>query len=58
MSLQALSLKQKVSLALLLMRNASTAIRRDIGSGTVRSTWRRRRRKKRSETSTSGINVI
>jgi hypothetical protein len=65
---QALSLRQKVSLPLLLMRNASTARRRDIGLGTVRSTWsirrRRRRRKKKkkkkkgSEISTSGINVI
>jgi acyl-CoA-binding protein len=38
--------KQKASLTLLLMRNASTATRRDIGLGTVRSTWRSRRRRK------------
>jgi hypothetical protein len=49
MSPQALSLGQKVSLALLLMRNTSTATRRDIGLGTIRSTCtsRRRRRKVR-----------
>jgi hypothetical protein len=40
MSPRALGLRQKASLALLLMRNARTATRRDIGSGTVRSTWR------------------
>jgi hypothetical protein len=38
MSPRALSLRQKASLALLLMRNASTTTRRDIGSGIVRST--------------------
>jgi hypothetical protein len=37
MRLRALSLRQKAILALLLMRNASTATRRDIGSETVRS---------------------
>jgi hypothetical protein len=52
MSHRALSLRQKASLALLLMRNASTAIKRVIGSGTVKSTWRR------NKTSASGINVI
>jgi hypothetical protein len=40
---RALSLRQKASLALLLMRNASTTTRRDIGSGTVRGTWRSKR---------------
>jgi hypothetical protein len=35
MSPRALSLRQKASLALLLMRNASTAMTRDIGSGTT-----------------------
>jgi hypothetical protein len=45
MSPRALSLRQKASLALLLMRNASTTTRRDIGSGTIRSTWRSRRRR-------------
>jgi hypothetical protein len=35
MSPRALSLRQKASLILLLMRNASTAIRRNIGSETV-----------------------
>jgi hypothetical protein len=35
MSTRALSLRQKASLTLLLMRNASTAIRRDISLGTV-----------------------
>jgi hypothetical protein len=40
------SLRQKASLTLLLMRNASTATRRNIGSGTIRRTWRSRRRKK------------
>jgi hypothetical protein len=44
---QALSLRQKVSLPLLLMRNASTARRRDIGLGTIRSTWSIRRRRRR-----------
>jgi hypothetical protein len=44
MSPQALSLRQKASVTLLLMRNASTAIGRDIGSGTVRNTWRSKRR--------------
>jgi hypothetical protein len=38
MSPRALSLRQKISLPLLLMRNASTTTRTDIGSGTVRST--------------------
>jgi hypothetical protein len=42
---QALSLRQKASLALLLMRNASTVTRRDIGSGAIRSTWRSKRRR-------------
>jgi hypothetical protein len=42
---RALCLRQKASLALLLMRNASTTIRKDIGSGTIRSTWRSRRRR-------------
>jgi hypothetical protein len=46
MSPQALSLRQKASLALLLMRNFSIATRRDIGSGTVRSTWRSKRRRR------------
>jgi hypothetical protein len=46
MSPQALSLRQKASLALLLMRNASTATRGDIGSGTIRSTWRSKRRRR------------
>jgi hypothetical protein len=43
---RALSLRQKASLVLLLMRNASTPIRKDIGSGTVRSTWRSKRRRR------------
>jgi hypothetical protein len=38
MSPRALSLRQKASLALLQMRNASVATKRDIGSGNVRST--------------------
>jgi hypothetical protein len=46
MSPRALSLRQKASLSLLLMRNASTTTRRDIGLGTVRSTWRNRRRRR------------
>ena len=49
MSPRALSLRQKACLAHLLMRNASTTIRRDIGSGTVRSTWRSRRRRREGE---------
>jgi hypothetical protein len=39
-------LRQKASLTLLLMRNASTATRRGIGLGTIRSTWRSRRRRR------------
>jgi hypothetical protein len=39
-------LKTKASLVLFLMRNASTATKRDIASGTVRSTWRRKRRRR------------
>jgi hypothetical protein len=46
MSHRALSLRQKTSLALLLMRNASTSTRRGIGSETIRSTWRSRRRRR------------
>jgi hypothetical protein len=46
MSTRALNLKQKASLTLLLMSNASIAIRRDIGSGTVRSTRRSKRRRR------------
>jgi hypothetical protein len=38
MSPQTLSLRQKASLALLLMRNASIATRRDTSLGTVKST--------------------
>jgi hypothetical protein len=44
MSPRAVSLRQKASLTLLLMSNASTAIRRDIGLGTVRSRNKRRRK--------------
>jgi hypothetical protein len=44
---RALSLRQKASLTLLLMRNASTVTRRDISSGTLKSTWRSRRRRRR-----------
>jgi hypothetical protein len=41
------------------MRNASTATRRGIGLGTVRSTWRGKRKKKKgSEASASSINII
>jgi hypothetical protein len=43
MSPQAQSLRHKV--ALLLMRNASTATKRDISSGNIRSTWRSQRRR-------------
>jgi hypothetical protein len=42
---RSLSLRQKASLSLLLMRNASTATRRDIDSVTVRSTWTSRKRR-------------
>jgi hypothetical protein len=42
---QALSITQKTSVAFLLMRNGSTTTRRDIGSGTVRSIWRSKRRR-------------
>jgi hypothetical protein len=42
MSSRALRLRQKASLALLLIRQASTTTRRDISSGTIISTWRRR----------------
>jgi hypothetical protein len=47
MSSRALSLRQKVSLSVLLIRNAFTATRRDIGSRTVRSTWKSRRRRRK-----------
>jgi hypothetical protein len=47
MSIEALRLRQKASQTLLLMRNASIVIRRDIGSLTVRNNWRRRRRRRR-----------
>jgi hypothetical protein len=46
MSPRAVSVRQNASLALLLMRNASTNTRRDIDSETVRSTWRSRRRRR------------
>jgi hypothetical protein len=46
MSPRALSLRQKASLALLLMRNASTTTGRDISLGTVISTWRSKRRRR------------
>jgi hypothetical protein len=42
---RALSIRQKTSLSLLLIRNASIVTRRDIDSGTVRSTWMSRRRR-------------
>jgi hypothetical protein len=42
---QALILRQKVKQTLLLMRNASAVTRRDIGSGTVRNSWKNRRRR-------------
>jgi hypothetical protein len=42
MSSRALRLRQKASLTLLLIRQASTTTRRDISSGTIISTWRRR----------------
>jgi hypothetical protein len=44
MTPRALSLRQKASMTLLLMRNASIATIRGTGSGTVRSTWRSKRR--------------
>jgi hypothetical protein len=47
MSPRALSLRQMASLSLLLMKNVSTATRRDIGSGTVKSTSRSRKRRRR-----------
>jgi hypothetical protein len=47
MSPRAVSLRQKASLTLLLMRNASTTTRRDIGSEIVRSTWRSRRERRK-----------
>jgi hypothetical protein len=38
--------KTKGKSTLLLMRNAFTAVRMDVGSGTVRSTWSRRKRRR------------
>jgi hypothetical protein len=46
MSPRAPSLRQKTSLALLLMRNASTATKWVTGLGTVRSIWRSKKRRR------------
>jgi hypothetical protein len=46
MNPRALSRRQKTSLALLQMRNASTTTRRDIGSQTLRNTWRSKIRRR------------
>jgi hypothetical protein len=46
MSPRALNLRRKASLTLFLMRNASTTPERDIGSETIRRTWRSKRRRR------------
>jgi hypothetical protein len=46
MSPRALSLRQKVNLTLLLMRNASTVTKRYIDLGTIRRTWSSKRRRR------------